>query len=75
MDTNVTLDAVKFLRTTLKDMKDDVNYAYPKSPGRTVGTFNSNNGHASLQMISSKLETLNNFLDAIEPRKPAVKAE
>ena len=69
METNVTLDAVKFLRTTLADMRGDIDYAYPNRVlGDGKGNYESSRGHAALQMISSKIETLNNFLNAIEPK-------
>lgn len=67
METKMTFDAVTFLRETLKDMRGDVDHAYPKPLSR----FCPANGHAALQMVSSKIEVLNNFLDAIE-QKPVV---
>jgi len=62
MDTNLKFDAIKFITTTLKDMRGDVKYAYPSS---IYGNFDASRGHTALQMISSKLETLGNFLDAL----------
>jgi hypothetical protein len=67
METNMTLDAVKFMRSTLEDMRGDINYAYPSHVlGDGKGNYESGRGHAALQMVGSKIETLTNFLNAIE---------
>lgn len=74
MDTrNLSLDTIAFLRKTLKDMRGDISYAYPKNAfGK--GLYDSENGHTALQMVSSKIETLNNFLDAIQTGSEEIKA-
>lgn len=66
MESNMKFDAVKFLKATLDDMRGDIKYAYP-SPldPYSKGTYDSSRGHAALQMVSSKIETLQNFLAAL----------
>jgi hypothetical protein len=68
----MTLDVVEFLRSTLEDMRDDVSYAYPKPYWRKKGEYDPDRGHAAMMMVSSKIETLNNFLDALESRVAAI---
>jgi hypothetical protein len=73
METNVTFDATKFLRSSLEDMRDDISYAYPKlSVLDTKGTFDQHRAHAALQMVGSKIEVLTNFLNSIEQKPKAV---
>lgn len=62
MDQNLQLNTVDFLKNTLKDMRSDINYAYPSR------LFDESRGHAALQMVGSKIETLMNFLDALEQK-------
>lgn len=64
MDQNLQLNTVDFLKNTLKDMRSD--YACPSR------LFDESRGHAALQMVGSKIETLMNFLDALE-QKPQSK--
>ena len=53
MDQNLQLNTIDFLKNTLKDMRR---------------LFDESRGHAALQMIGSKIETLMNFLDALEQK-------
>lgn len=66
MDTNTSIDTVKFMRESLKDIHRNVDFAY------TAGThvYIESRGHQSLQAIRARVEVLENFLNSIITKEP-----
>lgn len=58
--TNLSLDAMQFLRQTVTDAQDDVSFAYP------CKHLDHDRGHAALMRISARLELLDIFLRSLD---------
>lgn len=78
METGLRLNVAQFLQETLTDMRADVNYAYPEQRDvydRALGRmFDADRAHAALCMVTSKIETLENFMSALSSKVPATAA-
>jgi hypothetical protein len=60
IETEMSLDTVKFLKKTVDSMKSSVSFAYPGN------ALNYDRAHTSLQGIKSKLHILEMFLDSLQ---------
>lgn len=65
IQTNMTLDTVKFLRNMMVEIKKSVDYAYPVQLGYPNGAFDSDRGHTALSMVNAKAKSVIEFLDAL----------
>ena len=59
LNTNISIDSVKFLKEIANSMAISVNYAYPGD------VFVENNAHVALSCVSSKIKALEIFLDSL----------
>jgi NH3-dependent NAD+ synthetase len=64
VNTPLTLDTVKFLKSTIDEALADFEHAYPGN------YLDKDKAHTALQNIKSRLRVLNNFLNALEKTKP-----
>jgi len=60
IETQVSLDTVKFLKKTVDSMTTSADFAYPD------GVLDYDRAHTSLQSVKSKLQMLQMFLSSLE---------
>ena len=71
IQTNVTLDIVKYLNIMMQSIKDSISQAYPTN-GIGPGNFDEECAHTVLMIVKAKATSIQEFLNAITPAKPSL---